>query len=180
MDSSGNDESSIENIVRVLHKDLKYANQILLLMDGRDHRFLGQYIHMLRMMSTIFGNKWWDFMMIGVSKWSFKPSSIEEREENCIEEPDYCKDENWYQREFQGHLENNFQLNRTFDFVFIDSFSQSKKSKHDNHQQKRFMEETTKLWNAATSSNKKLEFLTVDQVYQRLAEFKARGKVVQS
>ena len=52
----------------ILDNKLGYTNKILLLLDGNMPRFSSGLSDMLRQMNAIFGEKWWDFMMIGVSK----------------------------------------------------------------------------------------------------------------
>ena len=55
-------------MMEILDNKLGYTNKILLLLDGNMPRFTSGLTDMLRQMSSIFGETWWDFMMIGVSK----------------------------------------------------------------------------------------------------------------
>ena len=52
----------------ILDNKLGYTNKILLLLDGNMPRFSSGLSDMLWQMNAIFGEKWWDFMIIGVSK----------------------------------------------------------------------------------------------------------------
>ena len=55
-------------MMEILDNKLGYTNKILLLLDGNIPRFTSGLTDMLRQMNAIFGENWWDFMMIGVSK----------------------------------------------------------------------------------------------------------------
>ena len=65
-DSNGNDNQYIEEMMNVLDNKLGYANTILLVLEGSVPRFSNSLYAMLRQMTSIFGETWWDFMMIGV------------------------------------------------------------------------------------------------------------------
>ena len=52
--------------MEVLDNKLGYANTILLVLEGSVPRFSNSLYAMLRQMTSIFGETWWDFMMIGV------------------------------------------------------------------------------------------------------------------
>ena len=67
-DSYGRENELIRDMMEVLDNKLGYTNIILLLLDGNTARFTPGLYNMLGQMSAIFGEKWWDFMMIGVSK----------------------------------------------------------------------------------------------------------------
>ena len=54
--------------MEILDNKLGYTNKILLLLDENMPRFTSGLTDMLRQMNAIFGENWWDFMMIGVSK----------------------------------------------------------------------------------------------------------------
>mgnify|MGYP006903698521 FL=1 len=61
----------IEEMINVLDNKLGYANTILLVLEGSVPRFSNSLYAMLRQMTSIFGETWWDFMMIGV-RYSFR------------------------------------------------------------------------------------------------------------
>ena len=65
-DSNGNDNQYIEEMMEVLDNKLGYANTILLVLEGSVPRFSNSLYAMLRQMTSIFGETWWDFMMVGV------------------------------------------------------------------------------------------------------------------
>ena len=70
-DSSGRDNMLIQEMMEVLDDDLGYSNVIVLAIDGNTPRFRDGLYDMLKQMSSIFGETWWKFMMIGVTKWPF-------------------------------------------------------------------------------------------------------------
>ena len=69
--------------MEVLDGTLGYSNTILLVFDGQTARFTSGLQNMLRQMCSLFGEAWWDFMIIGVSKWKYSQEAIDEREEAC-------------------------------------------------------------------------------------------------
>ena len=132
--------------MKVLHDDLGHANIILLLVDGATPRFKKGLYDMLIQMTAVFGEGWWDFMMVGVSKWHFDPSSINRRTTDCEEygeDSNYCKNEAWFKDEIRLQLYDKFVLTHDVPIIFIDSFSQSgSKNINDIFQQK--------MWKNAT------------------------------
>ena len=52
-------------MMNILDDKLGYANTILLVLEGSTPRFSSGLEDMLKLMSSIFGEQWWDFMMIG-------------------------------------------------------------------------------------------------------------------
>ena len=126
-DSDAEDNQLIEEMMEVLDGTLGYSNTILLVFDGQTARFTSGLQNMLRQMCSLFGEAWWDFMIIGVSKWKYSQEAIDEREEACEHygnPSENCKDEDWFRREIGSQLEEKFHVNRNFTYVFIDSFSQ--------------------------------------------------------
>ena len=66
-------------------------------------------------MTSIFGSKWWDYMMVGVTKWSYDQADIDDREENCEAygpDSEYCRNEAWFIREVSRELRENFGIER--------------------------------------------------------------------
>ena len=126
-DSDAEDNDLIEEMMEVLDGTLEYSHTILLVFDGQTARFTSGLQNMLRQMSSLFGEAWWDYMVIGVSKWKYSQEAIDDRQEACDHygnPSENCKDEDWFRREIGGQLEGKFDVNRNFTFVFIDSFSQ--------------------------------------------------------
>ena len=126
-DSDAEDNELIEEMMEVLDGTLEYSHTILLVFDGQTARFTSGLQNMLRQMSSLLGEAWWDFMVIGVSKWKYSQEAIDDRQEACDHygnPSENCKDEDWFRREIGSQLEEKFHVNRNFTFVFIDSFSQ--------------------------------------------------------
>ena len=85
---------------------------------------------MLVQMTAIFGDGWWDYMMVGVSNWHFDSASVNKRTRDCEvngENSNYCKNEAWVTAELRLQLYDKFILTRNIPIIFIDSFSQSGK-----------------------------------------------------
>ena len=111
-------------------------------------------------------------MMIGVSKWRYSQSAIDERQDACDyfgDPSDNCKNEAWFIRELSQQLKEKFDVERNLTFAFMDSFSQSGPNLNDEVQQSHWIEETNKLWSEATSRNKTFDFKTIDDVREENA-----------
>ena len=130
-------------------------------------------------MSAIFGETWWDFMMVGVSKWPYDQASIDKRQADCDyygDPSEYCKNEAWFIRELTTQLTEKFDITKDFTFAFMDSFSQSGPNMNDNTQQQHWLEETLKLWEEATSKNETFDFKTIDDVLEENAACKQENE----
>jgi len=174
-DSSGDDNKLIEEMMKILNYELEYANTILLAMDGETPRFSSGLYDMLRQMSAIFGSQWWDYMMIGVTKWSYKQSSIDERQEECDfygEDSEYCHNEAWFIKEVSREIQEKFGITRELTFAFMDSFSQDGMNSNDVTQQQYWIQETDKLWQFAHNMEEPFYFLTIDDILQQNQDLK--------
>jgi len=161
----------IQEMVQILKDDLVYTNAILLLVDGNTPRFRNGLYDMITQMTSIFGETWWDFMIVGVSKWHYDSDAIK-RNRDCEfygEESDYCHNEAWLIRELQLQLYDKFALEKNVSFIFIDSFSQSGVNVNDPVQQQHWQEATDKLWDFAMNRKKALEFKTITDVLEENA-----------
>lgn len=78
-DSDNDDETLIEEMMAVLASTVDHADSLLLLLDGTDARSTAGLQTMLKRMTVMFGQDWWDYVVIGVSKWSFSQEAIDER-----------------------------------------------------------------------------------------------------
>ena len=156
--------------MKVLDDELGYANIIVLALDGATPRFTSGLQNMLRQMSAIFGQSWWDYMMIGVTKWPYDQDSIDDRQQDCDdfgEDSDFCKNEANFIKQWTRQLNEKFELDQNYTFAFMDSYSQSGNSNiQDEIQQIHWKEETSKLWDEATKRNKTMEFKTIDEVLE--------------
>ena len=150
----------------VLANELDSANSIVLTIDGATPRFSSEVQDMLRQMSSIFGHDFWNFIVVGVTKWKMSQEAIDDRNEHCELYPNTCKDEAWFMNEMQRELEEKFHQNRTFMFAFMDSYSQSRPNIDDPVQQEHWIQETNKLWQEATNKNETFDFLTIDDILE--------------
>ena len=165
--------TELGEMMKILDTELGYTNVIMLLIDGNTPRLSSGLYDMLRQMSSIFWETWWDFMMVGVSKWKYSQAAIDERQAECDfygDPSEYCKNEDWFRRELTAQLREKFDITKDFTFAFMDSFSQSGPSVNDDIQQQHWMEETLKLWEEATGKNETFDFQTIDKIDDVLEE----------
>jgi len=165
--SSGEAIRRIENMRMALGSDLRSANTILFAMDGAAPVITTGMFDMLSMMSAIFGAKFWDYIVIGVTKWSFSQAAIDERQEACDlngEDSEECHDESWFKREVSKEMQEKFGIEREFTFSFMDSFSQNGSNVEDEIQQEYWLQETAKLWEAADGVSMPFTFHMHDDV----------------
>ena len=155
-DSSGYDKKLIQEMMDSLESELGSANTIILAIDGNSPRFTSGLQDMLTQMSSIFGRTWWEFMMIGVTKWPYDQFHIDQRQAECDhygDPSDKCKNEAWFIREMSKQFDEKFGQNRSFTFAFMDAFSQTWPGNEDSVQQDHWIIETDKLWKEATTKN---------------------------
>jgi len=149
--SSGEAIRRIENMRITLGSDLRYANTMVYAMDGAAPIITSGMFDMLSMISAIFGSKFWDYIVIGVTKWSYSQAAIDERQEACDvngEDSEECHNEDWFKREVSKEMLEKFGIERELTFSFMDSFSQNGSNIGDEIQQEYWLQETTKLWEA--------------------------------
>jgi len=175
-DSSGDDNKLIQNMVDILDNKLGYTNTILITLPAETPRFSSGLTDMLINLSSIFGSGWWDFVVIGVTKWRYSQEKIDERQWMCEDDPEDCNDEAWFENEFNEQLQKRFGLKKKLNFVFIEAYSQYKRHKKDRVQQEYFQRETQKLWDLATGSDETFEFQTIQEVLEQNYDLKEENK----
>ena len=178
-DSDGSDNQLIEEMMDVLDDKLGYTNIIVLTLDGATPRFTTGLQNMLRQMSSIFGDTWWDFMMVGVTKWPYDQGSIDERREMCDmygDPSDNCKNEDWLIRELTDQLVDKFNISQTLPFAFLDSFSQSGSNLDDQTQQEHWIRETETLWHEATGNGETFSFQDINDAYKEIERLRRKNK----
>ena len=160
----------IQEMIDILDFELGYTNIIVLAIDGTTPRFSSGLLDMMKQMTSIFGHTWWDYLMIGVTKWKYSQAAIDERQNNCDyygDPSENCKNEAWFKRELLKQIEENFGQTRDFEFAFMDSFSQSGgPNQNDQVQQQHWIEETNKTWQASTTGDGTFSFLTIDDILE--------------
>jgi len=157
----------IESMRVVLGSDLRSANTILYTIDGSTPAITTGMNDMLSMMSALFGAKFWDYLVIGVTKWSFSQSAIDERQGACDqygEDSEQCHNENWFKREVSKEMLEKFGIERELTFAFMDSMSQNGSNVGDEVQQQHWLLETAKLWEAASEVHIPFTFHMHDDV----------------
>jgi len=176
-DSQGRDDIFMEEMLEVLHYELKYTNVIVLAIDADIDRFDNSLIYMMKQMSAMFGESWWNYMMVGVTKWKYDQYHINDRNDSCSHGVDFCKNEAWFIEEIQTKLRELFGVERELTFAFMDSYSQSGPDNlEDELQQFYWQQETEKLWREATTRNETFDFLTIDDILAQNNELKEENK----
>merc|ERR1719209_2107746 len=169
-DSDGEDEQLIDEMMEVLANTINNADTIVLLLNGiANQRFTDSLVSMIKRMTAMFGQKWWDYLVIGVSFWSYSEEAIAGRE--CSPNyPDDCKDEDWFTREVNKQMQEKFGVTMNFTCLFLDSWSQTADNIGDEVQQQHWQEETGKLWNITINREEKFLFKTIDDILEENAE----------
>merc|ERR1711892_613848 len=175
-DSDLEDDELIEEMLDVLKNTIKHSSTILLVLKGTETRFNAALLDMLTKMSSIFGKRWWQYMVIGVSFWKLDQDSIDEREAMCEHNPAKCKNEDWFIREINKQIKEKFHIEKNFTYAFIDSYSQAWPDDEDPVQQGHFQEQAGVLWNETISRNSSLVFKGIDDVLDENAEMRERIK----
>merc|ERR1711962_974728 len=162
-DSDGEDEALLDDMMEKL-ADIDYANTIVLLLDGSEKRFEQGLQAMLRRITIVFGKKWWDHVVIGVSFWGFDEASIKKRKR---------KDEAWFRRQINSQIcDKLYECNKNFTFVFADShFDRS-----DPLEQARWQEEATILWEGTTSRGESFSFMTINDILEENTRVKRENQ----
>jgi len=169
-DSDNQDGALLKDMTKFLKNNLKEAEVLVLLLDGKETRFNAGLQNMLQQYSTVFGTKLWNHLFVGVSFWEFDQYSIDKREKRCP--GTRCGNETWFKNEVQTQLAKKFEVTNTFEFGFLHSFSQSSDNIDDPTQQKYWKIETDKLWNFAASIDEPMAFKDVDDILLENRRFK--------
>jgi hypothetical protein len=74
-------------------------------------------------MRALFGDSMWDNILVGISKWSFEQSAIDQRNKTCIFTPKQCRDEKTFSASMMNAIEEKFHVGRNLTFAFIDSWA---------------------------------------------------------
>ena len=155
-----------------------HAGTILLLLEP-NARFSQSLQTMLKRMTIIFGQDWWSYVVIGVSKWPYDQDSIDDREERCEDRPDKCQDEAWFCREFNAQLREKLQTDEDFKCVFTDSWSQAEDNIGDPVQQEHWIAQTGILWDITVSREEDFHFMTIDDILEENAKMREDIKWLQ-
>jgi len=123
----------------------------------------------LKRITIIFGKKWWDHVVFGVSFWSFDEASMRGRNRNKRKP----KDEAWFRSQINSQICDKLQeCNKNFTFVFADShFDRS-----IPQQRARWQKETTILWEATTSRGESFSFMTINDILEENTRVKRENQ----
>ena len=116
--------------------------------------------NIFRKMEALFGQKFWDNVVLEFTCWPFDRNSIMQRNRAG-------KDEKWRLETFNEAIQEIFHINKTLDGVFIDSYSQQVWNLEDEGQQAAYRRETTKLWNIM-KEKEAFQFMTLEKVLGEL------------
>ena len=158
---------------------LDHADTLLLVLSGSTERFSESLQEMLKRMTLMFGQNWWDFVVIGVSFWAYDQDSIDDRV--CSPDyPDFCKDEAHFAANINSMMQKYFGLDRNFTFVFTDSWSQTAGppgfNTDDPLQQGHWQEETGILWDLTVGRDETFSFMTIDDILEENTRMRAEIK----
>jgi len=173
------DESLVEEIMDVLANTIDDADSLVLVLRGDTTRLSYELQKMLKRMTVVFGQDWWNFLVIGVSFWPYDQDSIDARNEKCDPNypfyPESCKDEAWFCRQMNFELKNKTSspADMSFTCVFTDSWSQTYPNTEDPIQKDFWQLETGKLWNITMSRENVVSFRTIDDIMKESARQKA-------
>merc|ERR1712212_822773 len=167
-DSDNNDNDLIDEMMDTLKNAVKEANALVLLISGEQQRFNSALQQMIREMEALFGERFWDNAIIGVSFWAYDSASIAKRKHQGRTEEKFIQQ--WNQQ-----LQDKFHIKQKLQGVFIDAMSQDSWAKDDQAQQVAFQRETAKLWKFAQSSDL-FAFKTVEDVLAENESLKAEVK----
>jgi len=178
-DSDNDDDLLIEEMMDILANVVDHTDTFLLLFDGRETRFDASLQNMIQMMTIIFGQHWWDYLVIGVSFWPYDQDSIDERK--CFPEyPEYCHDEAWFCEDRNRQLQEKFNLKKNITCVFSDSWSQTPGppgfNTEDQLQQEHWKDETSILWDITTSRKDSFSFMTIDDILEENTRLKVENQ----
>ena len=115
-DSGGASEQNklIKEMMTILNNDVKGANALLIVMKGSMNRIDAGFQKAINHMQNLFGNGFWNNVIIGVSFWQYIPYEINKRNRSQ-------EDEEWFKTKWQQAFHEKFQINIELEFIFIDS-----------------------------------------------------------
>merc|ERR1712096_63859 len=115
-DSDNEDDVLLDEMITVLKDIIKTANGFIILFNGQSERFDASIQQMIREMEAMFGDRFWNWVILGVSFWKYDESSIMARNHSG-------KTEEWWAKQMNDQLEEEFHIGKELDAVFIDSWA---------------------------------------------------------
>ena len=120
------------------------------------------------LLKALFGEGFWDHVVMGVSHWAYDKRSQDIRKETG-------KNETWWMDDMNVQLHEKFHLEQNLTAVFIDSWAKKDFNLNDPLQQEAFDRETEKLW-TIISNNPTFEFKTIQDVLEENRRLKEENK----
>ena len=163
-DFGNSDTDLIDEMMGVLHKAVKGANAMILLINGEEERLDSSLQQMMREMQALFGEDFWRHTIIVVSHWAYDAQSVAERNFTG-------KTEEKFMAEWNTLLKGKFQIQEELSGVFIDSWSQQPWNLGDALQQAAYARENGKLWTFAIE-HEIFPFRTIEDVLNENQDLK--------
>ena len=134
----------IEQMIKILHDDIKIANAVILAVNGKDMSRtmpLGM-VQMLKSLERSFGQDLWKNLIISITNWSYAEDEVLERRRNGQTDAEIKT--NW-----NVELKEKLNISHDTPFTFIDAYSQldwNKKNKNlDPLRHEKFEKGTSEL-----------------------------------
>ena len=136
------EELAIDNLVNFLQRDLKHVNAFVIAFKQTDIREMVYFRTMMKMVHSIFGDEFWDHVIIEATFWGYSRDKIEDREAAGLTE------ENWLAGVPKKTIANIAGNLDSLSAVYIDTYYRP----HDQHQRDKFQENTETLFQFAMRS----------------------------
>ena len=136
------EELAIDNLVNFLQRDLKHVNAFVIAFKQTDIREMVYFRTMMKLVHSIFGDEFWDHVIIEATFWGYSQGKMEDREAAGLTE------ENWLEgvpKKTIGNIAGNLE---SLSAVYIDTYYRP----HDQHQLEKFQENTETLFQFAVQS----------------------------
>lgn len=111
------EEGKIKHLVTELRDKIKSVNAFMIVFKQQDNRMLASLRSMISLFVNMFGQHFWKNVILVATHWRYDNSAIMRR--NSGNRP---MTEDWWQREFNLLLQNDFGVELTVPAVFIDAF----------------------------------------------------------
>ena len=132
------EEATIDGLVNFLRNDIKYVDAFVIAFKQMDNRVTPAFKTMIKIVGGIFGEEFWDNVIIEATFWGYSQDKIEDRGD--------LTEEAWLEdtpkRTLSGTVPNVDNLTA----VYIDTFYRES----DQTQEEKFKENTKKLFKFAT------------------------------
>ena len=136
------EELAIDNLVNFLQRDLKHVNAFVIAFKQSDIREMVYFRTMMKLVHSIFGEEFWDHVIIEATFWGYSREKMEDREAAGLTE------ENWLEGVPKKTIANIAGNIDRLSAVYIDTYYRPQ----DQHQRDKFLENTRTLFQFAVQS----------------------------